>query len=211
MSSHHDFFLVLEGLDGSGKSEISRRLTAYLTDKHGADRVLLTYEPYDPCVAGEYLRQALRKEIRVSNRTLALAYALNRADHIDRVINPFLEGTGGIVICDRYLLSSLVYQSRDGLSMDDVLTLNAGARFPDLMLFMDVLPETSRQRMQGRAVKELFDDQLEEMRAQYNTAIRYLEDHGQTIHVIDANGPIDAVLAAVIAAITPYLPPVPPP
>ncbi|MBK9746829.1 MAG: dTMP kinase [Chloroflexi bacterium] len=204
-----DFFLVLEGLDGSGKSEISRRLTAYLTEQRGVNRVLLTYEPYDPFVAGEYLRQALRKEIRVRNHTLALAYALNRADHLDRLVNPFLNGDGGIVICDRYLLSSLVYQSRDGLSMDDVMLLNAGARTPDLTLFMEVTPETTRQRMQGRAVKELFDDQAEEMRQQYHTAIRYLEARGHAFRVIDANGTIDEVLAAVIAAVTPYLPPAP--
>lgn len=199
-------FIVLEGLDGSGKSELSRRLRAQLSERYG-DRVLLTYEPYDPCVAGDYLRQALRKEITVSNRTLALAYALNRADHLDRVVNPFLKGEGSVVLCDRYLLSSLVYQARDGLSMDDVLLLNAGARHPDLTLFLDVTPETSRQRLQGRRVKELFDDQLEEMREQYYAAIRYLETRGQTIRVIDANGTIDAVLNAVSAGIAPYLPP----
>jgi dTMP kinase len=203
---HQDCFLVLEGLDGSGKSELSRRLRAQLSAIYG-ERVLLTYEPYDPCVAGDYLRQALRKEIVVSNRTLALAYALNRADHLDRVIDPFLRGAGCVVICDRYLLSSLVYQTRDGMSMDDVLLLNAGARNPDLTLFLDVTPETSRQRLQGRQVKELFDDQLEEMRQQYHAAIRYLEDRGETIRVIDANGTIDEVLNAVSAALAPFLPP----
>jgi len=200
-----DFFLVLEGLDGSGKSEISRRLHTHLADKHGS-RMMLTYQPYDPSVAGEYLRQALRKEITVSNRTLALAYALNRADHLDRVINPFLKGDGCMVICDRYLLSSLVYQSRDGMSMQDVIDLNAGARRPDLTLFLDVLPETSRQRLQGRAVKELFDDELEETRHQYFEAVRFLEGRGDIIRVIDANGGVEQVLDATIAALTPYLP-----
>ena len=200
-----DFFLVLEGLDGSGKSEISRRLTAHYTGTHG-ERIMLTYEPYDPSVAGEYIRQALRKEIAVSNRTLALAYALNRADHIERVVTPFLSGQGCMVICDRYVLSSLVYQSTDGMSMADVWTLNAGARRPDLTIFMDVHPETSAARLAGRPQRELFDDELDGWRAKYFDAIRFLREHGQTVAVIDANGGIDEVLAAVIAALTPHLP-----
>lgn len=212
--THQGCFFVLEGLDGSGKTEISRRLSARLIERYGERRVLLTYEPYDPLVAGDYLRQALRKEIRVSNRTLALAYALNRADHLDRLITPFLDEAhddpqaGRVVLCDRYVLSSLVYQSRDGLTMDDVMRLNAGARQPDVTLFLDVTPETSRQRMQGRTVKELFDDQLEEMRQQYFDAMRYLEARGSTFRVIDANAGIEQVFDAVLNALTPYLPPV---
>jgi thymidylate kinase len=86
------FFLVLEGMDGSGKSEISRRLTEKLSTSLGAEQVLHTYEPHNDSAAGEYIRDVLGKRITISARTLALAFALNRADHNERMIAPFLDG-----------------------------------------------------------------------------------------------------------------------
>src|SRR5579871_5521612 len=105
MNDH--FFLVLEGLDGSGKSEISRRLAEQIGKQIGADRVLLTFEPHDPSAAGQYIRDVLAKRITISARTLALAFALNRADHNERMIAPFLhDGDHRVVICDRYVMRS---------------------------------------------------------------------------------------------------------
>ena len=69
------FFLVIEGLDGSGKSEISRRLTALLRATMG-DRVMLTFEPHDPSAAGLFIRQVLTRKIEATPRTLALAASL---------------------------------------------------------------------------------------------------------------------------------------
>ena len=202
MSEQSHFFIVLEGLDGSGKSEISRRLRARMSDALG-ERVLLTYEPHDLSAAGEYIRRILRKEIMVSTRTLALGFALNRADHNERVITPFLSaGDRRIVICDRYLLSSLVYQSTGGLSVDDVLELNAGARRPDLTLFLDARPETCYARMDARrGDRQLFEERLTETRDKYFAVIRLLQARGEPVEVLDANGGVTDVLNAVIKTI----------
>lgn len=202
MSEQSHFFIVLEGLDGSGKSEISRRLYERMSGALG-ERVMLTYEPHDPSAAGEYIRQILRKEIAVSPWTLALGFALNRADHNERVITPFLTaGDRRVVICDRYLLSSLVYQSTGGLSVDDVLALNAGARRPDLTLFLDARPETCYARMDARrGDRQLFEERLAETRDKYFAVIRLLQARGEPVQVLDANGSIGAVLGAVIEAV----------
>jgi dTMP kinase len=193
------FFIVLEGLDGSGKSEISRRLAALLSESLGADHVLLTYEPHNPSAAGEYIRDVLAKRIVVSSRTLALAFAVNRADHTERVIDPFLDGEKRVIVCDRYVMSSLVYQSTGGLSVDDVMDLNQSARRPDLTLFLDVTPETAAQRIgQRQDHRELFEDRFAETRAKYQRVIAYLHERGEAIERIDANGTPIEVLNGMI-------------
>ena len=198
MTDH--FFLVLEGLDGSGKSEISRRLTAHVSAAIGADRVLRTYEPRNESAAGEFCRDVLAKRITVSARTLALGFALNRADHNERVIAPFLEGgERRVVICDRYYMSSLVYQSTGGLSIDDVMDLNQSARPPDLTLFLDASPETCYQRIGRRQNhRELFEERLVETRQKYTTVIDYLRGRGERIEIVDANGGMLDVLNGMV-------------
>ena len=91
MSDH--FFLVLEGLDGSGKSEISRRLAALLSETLGADHVLLTYEPHNPSAAGEYIRDVLAKRITVSLANAGAGFRPQpRRPQRARHLNPFLAG-----------------------------------------------------------------------------------------------------------------------
>ena len=201
------FFLVIEGLDGSGKTEVTRRLAGLLEARFG-DRVMLTYEPHDPSVAGEYIRQVLAKQIRISPRTLALAYALNRADHNERVLAPFLNsGRECVVVCDRYYLSSLVYNTSPELPIDKVMELNAAARRPDLTLFLDASEETCYERMGARGGdRELFDDKLAELRHKYSHAIDFLKARGETVITIDANPGLSDVLNSIIAVLNQHSP-----
>lgn len=197
------FFLVLEGLDGSGKSEISRRLAALLRGSLGDDHVLHTYEPHNESAAGDFCRDVLAKRITVSPRTLALAFALNRADHNDRVIAPFLAGDDRcVIVCDRSYMSSLVYQSTGGLNIDDVADLNRAARRPDLTLFLDASPDVCHQRIGARQDhRELFEERFVETRAKYAVVIEYLRARGEQIDIVDADGGILDVLNGVIAAL----------
>lgn len=197
------FFLVLEGLDGSGKSEITRRLAQRLTASLGAERVLATYEPENDYAAGVYIRDVLGKRITVSPRTLALAFALNRADHNERMIAPFLAGgSGRVLLCDRYYHSSLVYQSSGGLSVDDVWALNHTALIPDLTLFLDASPETCYQRTGKRTgERELFEERFTETRAKYFSVFDMLRAREEQIEIIDANVPIREVLNNIAAAL----------
>ncbi len=202
------YLIVLEGLDGSGKSEVSRRVAAHMAATLGAARVLLSFEPYDFGAAGVYIREVLAKKFSISNRALALAFALNRADHTERVINPFLaNGDYHAVLCDRYILSSLVYQTGEPLTREDILSLNAGARTPDLTLFLDASVETCYQRMGTRgSTRELFEEGLNETRTRYIDNIAYLTARGDTIVTVDANLDLLSVINSVIAAINDHAP-----
>lgn len=193
------FFFVIEGMDGAGKSSIARQLRDALAQTH-RERVVLTYQPHDPSAAGKYIRKVLAKETKASPRALALAFALNRIDHLDRVISPALAaGDKRIVICDRYLLSSLVYQSTGGISMDDVYKLNRWARQPDLTVYLDVSPHNAYARMRQRPTdRELFERNLSERAHKYRAAIALLRDKGEAIVEVDANPEIDRVFGSVL-------------
>lgn len=210
LTAAQGFFLVIEGLDGSGKTETARRLTTALRAATPLDeeRVRLTYEPHDPSFGGEFIRQVLRKEIAVSPRLLALAYAANRADHLEREVLPFLAGGAGrVAISDRYYLSSLVYQTTPDLSTEYVMTLNAGSRPPDLTVFLDASAETCYQRIsRNRPTRELFDERLAEMRHKYEAAIAYLRQRGEQIVALNADGTAEQVLEAVLATLRDHAP-----
>ena len=189
-------FIVIEGLDGSGKSSVSRQLANIIdTEYHG--KVKLTFEPHDPSCAGLFIRQVLMKKIRkFSPRVLALAFATNRLDHCDREINPWMESAkGNIVICDRYYLSSLVYQSSEDFPFQSVYNLNEKARKPDVIFFLNVSNKTCYERMKVRnEAKELFEKNLSEVRQKYKEAISFLRKHNSdNIIEIDASVEIDEV------------------
>ncbi len=202
------FFLVLEGLDGSGKSEVARRLSIIINAAY-PNRALLTYEPHDPSAAGDYLRAALAKKIATTPRALALGFALNRIDHNEREIAPFLQADDHprVVVCDRYYLSSLVYQSVPPLSIDEVMALNVDARRPDLTLFMDASPETCYARMGSRGRdRELFEQNLADTREKYLGASVYLQQRGETILTVNADHDLLTVLNSVIAVLNQHAP-----
>ena len=199
--AHQGFFLVIEGLDGSGKTEITRRLLAILQRGHGDD-VKLTYEPHDPSCAGLFIRQVLAHQLAyTSARTLALAFAANRADHNDREIGPFLDQADHrIIICDRYYLSSLVYQVTPDLTIDEVMGLSAHARKPDLTIFLNADDDVCYSRMSKRGEdQQLFEERLGETRRKYRSAIDYLRKKGDRIVEVDANHEILGVLNNILA------------
>lgn len=193
------YFVVIEGMDGAGKTGIARHLSDSLSPAHG-DRVLLTYEPHDPSAAGLYIREVLAKRGKASPRALALAFALNRIDHLDKIVNPFLSASGRrVVISDRYALSSLVYQSIGGLNMEDIFQLNRWARRPDITLYLSVSPHNCYTRLRNRPQdRELFERNLTERSAKYEAAIAMLRKKGEIILEVDANPPFAAVLTSVI-------------
>ncbi|MFK7808914.1 MAG: dTMP kinase [Saprospiraceae bacterium] len=201
---NHSLFIVIEGLDGSGKTTVARQL-AYFLQNVLSKKVKLTFEPNDASCAGLYIRKVLEKKItNFSHETLALAFAANRRDHGDRVVSKWLEeGSDKVVICDRYYLSSLVYQSNDNFSMAEVMRLNANARKPDLIFFMNVSNEVVQQRMDIRnKPKELFEENLSQTRNKFLRGIDFLRtERAENIFEIDANGTIPSVLSQMAKVI----------
>jgi len=198
----NNLFIVIEGLDGSGKTEISRRLTQLLAGMpQYKGNVKLTFEPHDPSAAGVYIRQVLMKKIKkFTSKTLALAFAANRLDHCEREIKPFLsQGKNRIMICDRYYLSSLVYQTDNQTSMNEIMNYNNKALKPDIILFLNVSNKVCYERMKKRAeAKELFEKNLSQTRDKYFEAIEFLRsDRNENIVEVNADGSIDEVLEEI--------------
>ncbi len=196
-------FVVIEGMDGAGKTRVARQLQVILSQTH-QNQVALTFEPHDPSAAGLYIRNALTKRIKASPLALALAFALNRADHNDHIITPFLSADSDrrILISDRYRLSSLVYQSTGGLSMGDIYHLNQWVRPPDLTIFLDVSPHNCYARLRNRPQnKELFEKNLKARAKKYRAGIELLRSKGETIVEVDANSDFPEVFAGVLRAL----------
>jgi dTMP kinase len=131
-------FVTFEGLDGSGKTTQKRLLQERL-EADGQD-VLATREP-GGTELGERIRDLVLHGGHVSPWAEALLYAASRAQHVEEVIRPALE-RGAIVLCDRYIDSSVAYQGvARGLGLDRVLDLNltaVGGLLPDLTFLFDI-------------------------------------------------------------------------
>ena len=131
-------FITFEGLDGCGKSTQMELLADGLRERGYV--VLITREPGGTPL-GEAIRDLLLdpRHHGMSARAEALLYAAARAHLVEQVIRPALED-GQVVLCDRYLDSSLAYQGYGrGLGTDDIVTLNVWATdclFPDLTLLL---------------------------------------------------------------------------
>jgi dTMP kinase len=136
-------FIAFEGVEGAGKGTQVKLLEEHLRSL-GHD-VLVTREPGGTDL-GEHLRELLLdpQTGNVDARTEALLFAASRSQHVATVIRPAL-AAGKVVICDRYVDSSLAYQGWGrGLGEQDVLTLNVWATqglFPDLVILLHVEPE----------------------------------------------------------------------
>ena len=141
-------FIVLEGSDGSGKSTMADKIGKYFSEE-GRD-IEFTREPGGTLIS-EKIRELIldRNNIEMDYRTEALLYAASRAQLISEKIIPWLKA-GKVVISERYVYSSLVYQGLGrGLGIDEVKKINdfatAGIR-PDLVILLDIEPEKALKR-----------------------------------------------------------------
>ena len=147
------FFIVVEGIDGSGKDTHIKYLSEKLQGM--GYNVLKTAEPSRNQV-GKFLRRYQRRnEKRVSAETEALLFAADRYDHVKNVIEPAVK-RGHIVFSNRYFYSTLAYQGSMGVDLDWIREINRFAPKPDLAVLLDILPEYSLQRLKRKTT--IFED-----------------------------------------------------
>jgi dTMP kinase len=199
-------FVVFEGVEGSGKTTQMKLLYDYFT-KQGRE-VVVTREPGGTPIA-ERIRgivlDAGAKEM--DPKTEALLYAASRAQLVAEVISPALE-QGKVVLCDRYLDSSLAYQGiARGLGEEDVLRLNVWGTdetLPDLVILMHLDPEIGLGRNKGDP------DRIEQEDIAFHRKVgeAYLHlarSFPSRFTVIDADGPVEEIHKQVKAAILPFM------
>ena len=144
-------FITFEGCDGCGKSTQLRLLSEYLT-KNGVPHIF-TREPGGGKIS-EAIREILLsgKNMEMTDECEALLYAASRVQHLSDRVEPALS-EGKLVICDRYVDSSLAYQAyARGLGLDFVSKINAFALekyLPDVTVFIDLTPEAAFLRKHG--------------------------------------------------------------
>lgn len=206
-------FISLEGGEGSGKSTQMRQLVAALEAEGHA--VVATREPGGPPVS-ERIRDVLLDPAStpMDPRTEALLYAAARAEHVEQVIRPAL-AAGKVVVCDRFLDSSVAYQGfARGLGEDVVYEINSWAVAgvePDVVVLLDLDVEEGLRRAGQRGSGALGGDRIEregpEFHARVAEGFRTLADHDpDRVVVVDGRGDADEVAARVRAALAPWLP-----
>ena len=193
-------FITFEGCEGSGKATIAKMLKEELENANIP--CLFTREP-----GGTPISEKIRNIIldpstpEMTPRTEALLYAASRSQHTAEKIIPALE-EGKIVICDRYLESSLAYQgAARELGVGNIFDINifGGAIEPEYILFFDMSPQESLKRIKNRNFDRLEKEELEFHEKVYNY-FKSQKNRNNFIS-IDATKPIDEVFSKVIKII----------
>lgn len=180
-------FIVFEGLDGSGGTTQLRLLTLALQRLTHPPEVICTAEPSIGPL-GRMIREALVHQV-VGEGVLPYLFTADRRDHLDRVILPGL-ARGAIVLSDRYLLSSLAYQS-SSLPLERVDVLNGDFPPPDATLMIDVPVEECMNRIEKRGqVREIFEtrERLNGILSAYERALALRQSRGDRILRISGLG-----------------------
>jgi len=193
-------FIVIEGIDGSGKSTQIKMISKRMQDLNL--KVYTTFEPTAGPI-GALIRQMLSGKIKTDQRTLALLFAADRMDHLVNEANGIQKkiAEGEFVLCDRYYFSSYAYHAQY-MDMEWVIhanSLNAGILRPDLTVFIDVDPENCFERIKNnRNSFEIYEtiDIMKKVRINYLKAFERLKDV-EKIAVIDGNNSMEHVADVV--------------
>ena len=199
-------FITLEGPEGSGKTTAVEAAVKALQEK--GYEIVRTREPGGTPIA-EQIRNVILDKANTSMdpRTEALLYAASRRQHLVEKVWPALK-EGKIVICDRYLDSSLAYQGgARGLGVDEVLNVNLFATentWPDLTLLFDIKPEIGLARIASNASREVNRLDLEKLEFHNkvrDTFLALAKKYPDRYVIIDASQSREEVAKATLEAI----------
>lgn len=198
------FFITIEGNDGAGKTTAARALEQAL--KEQGIPVVLTREPGGSSIA-EQIRQVLLnpENTDMDPLTEAILYAAARRQHLSDIVIPALQ-QGKVVLCDRYIDSSLAYQGEGrNLGIERIADLNEIAvegLWPDLTLFLQVDLDTARSRMLSRGDLNRLDAEPDDFHSRVSNGFEkaVLRDPDRFVR-IDASGAPQEVLNLCLQAL----------
>lgn len=191
------YFITLEGPDGSGKTTVTNAVCEKLEQM--GYQIVHTREPGGIEIA-EQIRSVILdpKNTAMDAKTEALLYAASRRQHLVERVFPALK-QGKIVICERFLDSSLAYQGFGRqLGFDEVLSINLFATdniYPDLTVYLDVDEEIGLSRLKDRSFKDRLDQESIDFHHRvsqgYKEVLKRFKDR---ICIVDASKPLDEVI-----------------
>ncbi len=184
LPSQKGIFVTVDGIDGAGSTTIAKYIVKSLKKK--GFKAIYTKEP-----TNTHIGKILRKDLELnffSPQVEALLFAADRLVHLNKEIIPALKDNF-IVVSDRYVESSICYQSAQGIDINWVKEVNKFAFKPHLTLILDISPSTAKKRKKGFG-KAKFEKLkfLEKVRENFKT--RALEE-GYLL--IDAEQPLEEV------------------
>ncbi|PHK48884.1 dTMP kinase [Staphylococcus edaphicus] len=199
-------FITFEGPEGSGKTTVIQEVAQKLEKKYN---VVLTREP-GGVKTGEQIREVLLEGDNMDDRTEALLFAASRREHLVGKVIPSLKN-GKLVLCDRYIDSSLAYQGyARGIGIEQVKSINEFAingLYPDITIYLDVSVEVGRERILSNQRNQ---NRLDQEDIAFHEKV--VEGYKKIIHneserfiVIDADRSIDEVVNATYESIANYL------
>ncbi len=199
-------FITLEGPEGSGKTSAINKVKEILQSQ--GHEIVMTREPGGTSISEQIREVILNKEnTSMDPRTEALLYAASRRQHLVEKIWPSVK-EGKIVICDRYLDSSLAYQGfARNLGIEDILKINMYATentFPDLTLLFDLDPEIGLERInvdKNREVNRLDLEKLSFHKAVREGYLKLAKMYPERFVIIDASKSKEEVVEQTLKAI----------
>ena len=155
-------FIVIEGIDGSGKSTQAELLKSYLIDR--GEKAVISPEPSSGII-GNLIRQALKKRVfftadkNLFDEQMAYLFAADRHDHLYNDIDGVykLINDGFYVISTRYYFSSLAYNCQTSEQFNFISKLNSYFPPPDITIYLDIPVEVSLERTKDRSLKEIYE------------------------------------------------------
>ena len=182
-------FITVEGSDGSGKTTFINSATEYLIKK--GYKVITTREPGGTEFSEKVRELLFDSSNEIDAKTESLLFCVSRRDHIIKKIIPYVED-GYIVICDRFVDSSIAYQSYGrGLNKQDIMDINkytTDGLEPDLTLYFNVDVEVGLSRTKGRGENNRMDNESLKFYKDVKRGYDELSnDYKERIKVIDAN------------------------
>lgn len=196
-------FIVFEGPEGAGKTTILEKV--YHELKARGVKCISTREP-GGIVISEKIRSIIldKENTTMDGRTEALLYAAARRQHLVEKVIPALE-EGTLVLCDRFVLSSLAYQGfARGIGIDEVMSINEFAidgYMPDMTIYFDINPEEGMKRIMANSDREVNRLDLESINFHNKVQEGYkklISSYEYNIRVIDGAKSIDEVCKSAI-------------
>lgn len=200
------YFIVLEGLDGCGKTTMAKRLTDYLK-ANGID-VIHTREPGGTLLAEQIRTVFLNMsdvDYKISQTTQALLMTAARRDHMDKKIIPAVYDNGQTVVCERFIFSTMVYQS-EAESLDTLIKLGSRDVLIDMVLYLKTDYATAKERLSKRQIDgmDILDEKVfKDKQVLLERALGHYEiDNPGSLVVIDAEDTEDAVYKQIVDSVS---------